>query len=317
MTLQEIIDLARRRLANYEPPYLWLDAELVDYANNAVNTICRETMILEDSATPATCYLTMTTPTIEYALDSRVLSVKSASISGYNGTITQTGVGLSDLAVRGNYSLDATNTAYVVYVDGASTVNTFKWSNDSGATWEATGVSMTGDWQALDNGMYIKFTATTGHTLTNSWAWTTYYVNGPLQLRTSTKEMYESWSNWRKSDVGEPTRMFNDYVRGYMSFHVPPQYSYLVNMRTIRYPISQLTTTTMSGQTPEIPANLHYRIIDGILADAYLRSGSATFDDKKSMIFRGMFMKSLEEIKRNSMNLQGYSRNMSPAAGCL
>jgi len=58
---------------------------------------------------------------------------------------------------------------FKVEIDGASTPDTFKWSDDGGLTWEATGVAITGAWQDLNNGAKIKFESLTGHTLTNNW----------------------------------------------------------------------------------------------------------------------------------------------------
>ncbi len=317
MTLQQIIDLVRRRQGNYEPPYIQVDAELVDYANEVVNHIARETFIIKDSSTPAICYLTLTADTIDYSFDQRILEIKSASISGYNSAVTQTGSGLSDLSICGNYTEDDTNTSFVVYCDTSGTTDTFKWSNDGGSTWEATGVSMTGDWQELDHGMWIKFAATTGHTADDYWSWTTYPINGGLLTRMTTNELYEGQSTWRKGTSGEPTRFVTDYIHSYISFYVPPQYSYLVNMRVTRYPLSQLTSASMSSQTPEIPINFHYAIVEGILAQAYLRRGAETFDDRKASIHQAIFDKEVQKMKRYNINLQGYSRNLRPDDGIL
>lgn len=60
-----------------------------------------------------------------------------------------------------------------VEIDGATAPNTFKWSIDGGVTWVATLVSITANVaQLLQDGIYIKFIAGTGHTVTNRWAFT-------------------------------------------------------------------------------------------------------------------------------------------------
>jgi hypothetical protein len=56
------------------------------------------------------------------------------------------------------------DTTYTVEIDGTGTPNTFKWSNDGGGSWEATTVSITALWIALENGLEIKFSHTTGWT---------------------------------------------------------------------------------------------------------------------------------------------------------
>lgn len=322
MTLEEIINLARRRLMDYEPPYNWLDSELVDYANNAYNTICRETFQIDDSYTPAICLLTLTadtatSSTFDYSLDSRIIDIRSANITGYTSAITQTGSGLNDLSIRGNYLLDDSDTDYQIYIDAATTTDTFKWSNDGGTTWEATGVSMTGDWQLLDNGIYIKFTATTGHTLDDYFDFTITQVNDYPLSRTYCDSLDNDVESWRKTTPSQPTDFLTDYRDSYITFWPPPDENYLVSMRVHRYPTSQFSSTSMSGQTPEIPSYYHYRLIDGILADAYLRRGPETFDSTKSELFRRYFLKSLKELTKNSINRNWNNRVPRPTGGWI
>lgn len=87
------------------------------------------------------------------------------------GTITFNGGGLNDMSTGGSYTGYGT-TNYKVEIDGTGTPDTFKWSDDGGSTWDATGVGMTGLFQTLNNGVQIKFNATTGHTLGNYWTFT-------------------------------------------------------------------------------------------------------------------------------------------------
>lgn len=80
------------------------------------------------------------------------------------------GSGLSDMVVYNRDAYTGTETKnYRVKIDGTGSPNTFTWSNDGGATWMATGVSITGANQVLENGVTIRFTATTGHTLNDYW----------------------------------------------------------------------------------------------------------------------------------------------------
>jgi hypothetical protein len=84
------------------------------------------------------------------------------------GSDTFTGTGLDDFSTGGYYTAyGAANMR--VEIDGVGTPNSFKWSNTGGSDWEATGVSMTGGWQTLENGISIKFTSQTGHTIADRW----------------------------------------------------------------------------------------------------------------------------------------------------
>ena len=84
------------------------------------------------------------------------------------GNLDFTGSGLDDMSIGGTYT-EETDAEYLVEIDGTGTPDTFKWSKDGGTTWEATGVSITGSAQTLDNGVTVTFGATTGHTIGDQW----------------------------------------------------------------------------------------------------------------------------------------------------
>jgi len=87
------------------------------------------------------------------------------------GTPALTGSGLDDMTVEinSNYNGNA-RTTYRVRIDATGGTDTFEWSNDDGATWQDTGVAITGSPQVLENGIWIEFAAVTGHTLNDYWS---------------------------------------------------------------------------------------------------------------------------------------------------
>ena len=87
------------------------------------------------------------------------------------GADTFTGGGLDDLSTGGTYAGFVKKTDYRVEIDGTGSPDTFKWSNDGGATWEQETIDITGIAQALEYGLTITFGATTGHTATDRWDW--------------------------------------------------------------------------------------------------------------------------------------------------
>ncbi len=96
-----------------------------------------------------------------------ITSVQEAAL----GTVTFSGSGLDDLARSGNYNGNEDRT-YRVRIDGTGTPDTFEWSRNGGGAWVATDVPITGALQLLEDGVYVLFTATTGHTLNDYWEWT-------------------------------------------------------------------------------------------------------------------------------------------------
>lgn len=89
------------------------------------------------------------------------------------GPIAFGGGAVNDMSINSTSIFTGTVTrAMVVYIDASTTPNTFKWSNDGGGTWIATGVAITGGVQTLSEGIAIKFVATTGHATGSQWSWT-------------------------------------------------------------------------------------------------------------------------------------------------
>jgi hypothetical protein len=78
------------------------------------------------------------------------------------------GTGANNMSVSGIYTGDVSKT-YVVKIDGFTTVDTFKWSNDNGVTWIATSIPITGGLQFLEEGIYVSFITTTAHDLNDDW----------------------------------------------------------------------------------------------------------------------------------------------------
>jgi hypothetical protein len=79
------------------------------------------------------------------------------------------GTGVDDMTSGGNYTEDSVK-SYRVEIDLVSTEeDTFKWSDDGGATWDASGVSITALSQDLNSGVTVIFGAINGHTLGDYW----------------------------------------------------------------------------------------------------------------------------------------------------
>lgn len=100
--------------------------------------------------------------------------------------VQTTGSGLDDLSSGGVYTSTVERT-YHVEIDDAGTPDSFRWSNDNGATFVASSVNITGAAQTLENGLTITFAATTGHTNTNVWKFT---VGGRPQFAVSMNRIH-------------------------------------------------------------------------------------------------------------------------------
>lgn len=81
MNSGEIIRQARLELDDTEPDYLWSDAELLGYLNEAEEEASRRARLLIDATTPEICTVTLASGQSEYDLDERVIGIRSAQPS--------------------------------------------------------------------------------------------------------------------------------------------------------------------------------------------------------------------------------------------
>jgi hypothetical protein len=92
--------------------------------------------------------------------------------TGFSGT------GLDDGVYTGHYTGTASNKVYYVQIDSShGSDDTFKWSNDNFTTTVAANVAITGNDQALSDGISIKFNAASGHTVGDKWTGTANPTN--------------------------------------------------------------------------------------------------------------------------------------------
>jgi hypothetical protein len=78
------------------------------------------------------------------------------------------GLGPDDLEAGGVFT-GAFAVTYVVEIDATDAPDTFRWSDDGGATWAAEGVPVSGGAQALNRGVTVTFGATEGHIPGDAW----------------------------------------------------------------------------------------------------------------------------------------------------
>ncbi|MCK0507904.1 DUF6682 family protein [Aromatoleum anaerobium] len=83
MKLGELLAIIRRdELDDESQPYLWSNAALIEYAEDAENEACRRASLLRDATTPAICRITLVAGTSEYDLDPRVIRLRRVRLTG-------------------------------------------------------------------------------------------------------------------------------------------------------------------------------------------------------------------------------------------
>ena len=78
MNSTELLETFREEMNDVVTPYLWSDALIYRYIDDAQKMFCRLTEGIEDSSTAEICRLAVVADTDWYALDKRVLKVRKA-----------------------------------------------------------------------------------------------------------------------------------------------------------------------------------------------------------------------------------------------
>lgn len=80
MTLQDLVEAFRSRAQDNAAPYLWSDAEVKEFANDAENEAAERASLLRDTTTAAICEVDVVAATAGYLLDARILRVERAKL---------------------------------------------------------------------------------------------------------------------------------------------------------------------------------------------------------------------------------------------
>jgi hypothetical protein len=271
MTLQEIIDQARYRLNNYEKPYLWVDSELVYYANQIENIIARETRSLVDTTTDSICRIFTSAGVLDYALSPLILYVLSAKL-------VETELMTLDVAPTPTTFAAAATVTGVTSSKACTVV-----SKDTSTTYTVehrTGTFTLGE--VVGDGTNTADQGATYPTFSDN-------SDSPKFLTKTNTASMDGIVSWRSADQNEPARFVLDYRTGYLTVYPPPDDSYPIYLSVIRYPLTALTTSSMSAQTPEIDQAYHSAIVDGICYMARLKAGEHTFDPVQSDLYFRIF----------------------------
>lgn len=300
MTLDDIVTMTRYRLNNAEKPFLWLSQEIVFYANQAIQTICRDAKCLEDSMTLSVCQFFTVSGTMDYLLHPSIIYVKSAKIRSQETitlSTTPSGIWNSGDVITGLTS----GSVCTIVMQLTTTTYTVKFRSGQFTLGET-----------LTNGTYTATSDATHPTFTDTT------TNTERLVKQSKREMDSYFSSWRAQPLTQPLRYILDYQAGYITLYANPDNYYPIDMTVVRYPLVQMTSATdMTLQTPEINPIWHDAIIEGICWQAYQKRGEDTYDPNLSTIHGQNFRKYILDMKKTNNLYESVPSTASPIAGFI
>jgi len=163
------------------------------------------TVMVNGVATPATVSLTADKKFGGIVLDTPI-EIKC----GYTGHIYEVGggTGQTDLVNKGRYT-NSIITSFSLIISATGTPDQFSWTQyntSGGVVANAAGVAITGDWQLLADGVYIRFTNTTGHTNGTTWNWwnfpaDTISIKAVTDPATASEDIVASFTTIRNTTI--------------------------------------------------------------------------------------------------------------------
>jgi hypothetical protein len=285
--------------------YKWTLGELVDYFNNSIDQIARDTDYFTDPYTPLLTELTIAAGTGDYAFDPRMLEIVSAQIAGDNFYLTRASqrervVNLTpwrfDAAVSG---IDLAINAGTI----ASTTTDFLEAGlTAGKFIQISGSATAGNNKSVEIETVAQYllTLASGYTLTPR-------VAGDRVVL-------------RQLITGTPLRYMTDYRQGYLTLDPIPDKSGTLIMSVLKLqdvPLTEALVATPGTYVIPINYQYHLQLADGICAKSYMKSGPSTFNIEKSRIHQADFEKLKDRIKRDMIKRDKSEDRITPHDGAI
>jgi hypothetical protein len=306
MTPDELFAASRRWLNDETvSTYKWTTAELVDYYNNVIDQIARETDYFADATTTLLTETALTAGTGDYAFDTRLLDIITARIAGETRNLDRTTRRERD-ELDPTWRFNCSASGVDIVLAAAAITSTTTDFIDAGF--------------ADDDFIQITGSATSGNNKTVQIETVAQYS---LALNTSyslTPRVAGDRLILKQITVGTPLRYMTDYRQGYITLDPAPDASGSLLMDVTRLQSTLLTASEIATPTTYvIPVNYQYhlQLIDGICAKAYMKSGPSTFNIEKSRIHQADFNMLKDRIKRDMIKLNKPATNLSPHDGAI
>jgi len=291
INLQEIIDLTRLRLGNYEPPYYWTDRELVHYCNETINRIAMETGILEDSTTTNVTEIYTEVGTASYQIPSNVDFIRSVHFIQKETLVLDVAPSVA-WSVEDTITGETSGATSIICDVLSDKLYVIEQRNGSYSNMETL---TNGTYEAIQGNGYPQVTTTLGYSL----------------KKTSVLDTMVSSQN------GSPTKYMLDYTSGFLTLTPPPEKKGVLKMSVIRRPITVLYPEQMSSQEIEMPDTCKDVIINGMCAMAYLKNGENTYNPNNAALFSSLFKNDMSVIKIRRVIKDGISEYNPPHRGFM
>lgn len=103
--------------------------------------------------------------------------------------------------------------------------------------------------------------------------------------------------------TGIPTAYALDKATLTLTLNKIPQADATMDLVIARLPLEELSASAQTA-SPEIPSSYHRKMINGIMALAYMKQDAETFNPTKAEYYDAKFAQDIEQIKRDELRLR-------------
>lgn len=293
---REIITMSRDFLDDNALPQLWKDIELVRYLNRVNNRFCVRTRILSDF-TSSFCTVEIPCNTTVIPLDSRIIGIKDAKIDAES------------------ISLDSETEANIVKL-------TYDWKN-------ATGTPRYFISNVEQNNMFlypkfentyeilgssnISFVAATSR-ITKASGMDIYAAGDRIEVTgTTSNDQTVTVVSSAATYVAVSETLVNENNTSAILRRIEGD----LVLSVYRTQLVPFTVANLDSVSPEYNSIYHELLIDGILANAYLKRDLETYDPKKAKDYEDQFRVNMANAKDNIDSMRMSPRALRPHPGAI
>jgi len=301
MKLTELTLRWRRLLDDLRDPYLWSDDELTDYANDSIEELCERVFVIEDSTTSIT-----TTQSLVYGNAAATITGTGFIAGGWEGvdTVTVSGTALND----GTYTIvSVTNTV----ITTATNMVSETISSTLTAAQSITIIPIvigTSTYDIDDRIVRIKRAKLNSDTTALT-----------IIRENCTDYMDWTYSDWENAANGDTSVMLLDgFGTGKFRMYVPSSVTDTLYLSVYRRPLVRMSYEDGSTESPEIPAEMHRKLDNGVLSKAYRKQDSEMMDIEKANIHKALWEKEdMAEIRKMLIDARSGDRIIGPPKGTI
>ena len=306
MNVTEIIGLERESiLDDAKDPYLWSNTELVFCLNEALNEFCREVWVITDQSTASLTQLKLLSNVGLYALDERVVNVKSAR-----------------LASGGNWGRPLTKTSenkldQTLYNWRATTGTPREYALDAASTYLSVYPKFDCVGEVIGSAD-ISFAAATKKITKPGATFTTHFVVGDSFQVSGTvgNNGYFTVAEVTDTEITVNEVLLDEANASAALRKVRDTFLMIVN----RIPLTPFTAFDIGANppvVPEIKSTYHGGLLDGIARRAFLKQDAETYDPRKAERHRLLFEQFKSKAKTDLIRLTAIDDTMAPRLGCM